>query len=109
MTAQVLKAIVIATIFASQIYAGESRSTPPDRRIIVLEDGASLWQENREVQIVEGLNHLEFQDVPLTIETPQVIIRFLSEPQNFKVLESAFFQPQSPPSKSAGDQVAHLP
>jgi hypothetical protein len=107
MMSQVLKAAVIATIFANQICAAESRLTPPDRRIIVLEEGLSLWQENREVEIVEGLNHLEFQDVPLTIETPEVIIRFLSEPQKFKVLESAFFHPQSPPPKSASDQVAH--
>jgi hypothetical protein len=63
-------------------------STPKNVKILFLGDGTALWKENRDVVLDKGENFLEFFEVPLTIDNPSIILRSLTEPENFKVLET---------------------
>lgn len=81
-------------------------SGPANVRIIAFSDGTAFWRENRNVELAEGVNHLEFSDIPLTIDRPGVIIRSVSEPENFKVLETTFSSPPKPDASGSREAAS---
>jgi len=95
----VLEVIVLLSVCATSMCntAGHI-SSASNVRIIAFKDGVALWRENRKVELVKGVNQLEFSEVPLTIDNPSIIVRSLTEQENFKLLETGV----STPSKTTG-------
>jgi len=84
-----LSLFIILIVFVTNTYGAKNNiSAPTVVRITMLNDGTALWQENRDVILEKGENSLEFLEVPLTIDNPSIILRSLTEPENFKVLET---------------------
>ena len=94
MKKQFLSLLIIIMVFVTIAYGAKSNiSAPKNVKIFVLRDGTALWQENRDVVLEKGENFLEFLEVPLTIDNPSIILRSLTEPENFKVLETGLSKP----------------
>ena len=83
-----LSLFIILIVFVTNTYGAKNNiSAPADVRITVLSDGTALWRENRDVMLEKGENSLEFQEVPLTIDNPSIILRSLTEPENLRSLK----------------------
>ena len=97
MKKQVLELAIFLNMFVSIVCSAESNiSAPTNVRIIALQEGITLWRENRDVMLEKGENCLEFPEVPATIDNPSIILRSLTEPENFKVIETELVAPPKP-------------